>query len=150
MPGHNGNVSVLEYLLQLSFQVITYLVFPPSSNSSVHVTLSCPVKVKVKLLSSVRLFVTLWTVACHAPLSVGFSRQEHWSRLPFPSPGDPPDPGTEPWSPTPQADSLRSEPPGKPNTPCLSNSDSSFSSVLNLGLLQSAIGNMVLELCYFG
>ena len=42
-----------------------------------------------------RLFATPWTVACHAPLSVGFSRQEYWSGLPFPPPGDLPDPGTE-------------------------------------------------------
>ena len=39
------------------------------------------------VLSRVRLFVTAWTVACPAPLSMGFSRQEYWSRLPFPSPG---------------------------------------------------------------
>ena len=42
--------------------------------------------------SCVQLFVTLWTVACQAPLSMGFSRQEHWSGLPFPPPGDLPDP----------------------------------------------------------
>ena len=47
-----------------------------------------------------------WTVACQAPLSMGFSRQEYWSRLPFPSPGDLLDPGIEPWSPALQADSL--------------------------------------------
>ena len=41
-------------------------------------------------------FATLWTVACQAPLSMGFSRQEHWSGLPFPSPGDLPDSGFEP------------------------------------------------------
>ena len=41
---------------------------------------------------------TPWTVACQAPLSMGFSRQEYWSGLPFPSPGDLPDPGIEPWS----------------------------------------------------
>ena len=51
-------------------------------------------------------FVTLWTVAHQAPLSMGFSRQEYWSGLPFPSPGDLPDPGTEPMSPSWQADSL--------------------------------------------
>ena len=54
------------------------------------------VKVKVKLLSRVRLFVTPWPVAYQAPLSVGFSRQEYWSGLPFPSPGDLPDPGIDP------------------------------------------------------
>ena len=55
-------------------------------------------KVKVKSLSRVRLFVTPWTVAYQALLSVGFSRQEYWSGLPFPSPGDLPDPGIEPMS----------------------------------------------------
>ena len=58
--------------------------------------------------------MTPWTVACLAPLSVGFSRQEYWSGLPFPSPGDLPDPGIEPGSPALQADALPSEPPGKP------------------------------------
>ena len=57
-------------------------------------------KVKVKSLSHVRLFATPWTVACQAPPSMGFSRQEYWSGLPFPSPGDLPDPGIEPGSPT--------------------------------------------------
>ena len=54
---------------------------------------------KVKSLSRVRLFAIPWTVAYQAPLSMGFSRQEYWSGLPFPSPGDLPDPGIEPWSP---------------------------------------------------
>ena len=57
--------------------------------------------------------VTLWTVACQAPLSTEFSRQEDWSGLPFPSPGDLPDPGIEPGSPALQAYDLPSEPPGK-------------------------------------
>ena len=69
----------------------------------------------MKLLSRVRLFVTLWTVAHHPP-SMEFSRQEHWSGLPFPSPGDLPDPGIEPMSPTLQVDLLTSEPPGKLET----------------------------------
>ena len=68
---------------------------------------------KVKLLSRVRLFVTIWTVAYQAPPSMGFSRQEYWSGVPFPSPGDLPDPGIEPGSPALQADALPSEPPGK-------------------------------------
>ena len=54
---------------------------------------------KVKLLSHFRLFATPWTVACQAPLSMGFSIQEYWSGLPFPPPGDLPDPGIEPTSP---------------------------------------------------
>ena len=55
-------------------------------------------KVKVKSLSHVSLFATPWTVAHHAALSMGFSRQEYWSGLPFPSPEDLPHPGMEPWS----------------------------------------------------
>ena len=68
-------------------------------------------KGEVKSLSRVRLFVTLWTVAYHAPLSVGFSRQEYWSGLPLPSPEDLPDPGLLHC----KQDALPSEPPGKPN-----------------------------------
>ena len=68
---------------------------------------------EVKSLSCVRLFVTPWTVAYQAPLSVGFSRQEYWSGLPFPSPGDLPKLGIEPGSPALRADALPSEPPGK-------------------------------------
>ena len=59
--------------------------------------------------------VTPWTVAHPAPLSMGFSRQEYWSGFTFPSPGDLPNPGIEPGPPTLQADTLPSEPPGKPN-----------------------------------
>ena len=55
-----------------------------------------------------------WTVACQASPSMGFSNQEYWSGLPFPSPGDLPNPGIEPGSPALQADALSSEPPGKP------------------------------------
>ena len=68
---------------------------------------------QVKSLSRVQLFVPLWTVAYQAPPSMGFSRQESWSGLPFPSPGDLPDPGIELGSPTLQADALPSDPPGK-------------------------------------
>ena len=68
----------------------------------------------MKSLSRVQLFATPWTVAYQAPPSMGFSRQEYWSGLPFPSPGDLPNPGIEPGSPTLQADALPSEPPGKP------------------------------------
>ena len=69
--------------------------------------------VKVKSLSHVRLFATPWTIAYQAPPSMGFSRPECWRGLPFPSPGDLPDPGIEPRSPSLQADTLPSEPPGK-------------------------------------
>ena len=68
------------------------------------------------LVAQVLLFATPWTVAHQAPLSTGFFRQEYWSELAVPSSGDLPNPGTEPKSPTLQADSLLSEPPGKPST----------------------------------
>ena len=67
----------------------------------------------MKLNSQVRLFETPWTVAHQAPLSLVFSRQEHWSGLPFPSPGGLPDARIEPGSPSLQAESLPSEPPEK-------------------------------------
>ena len=70
-----------------------------------------------KLLSRIQLLATPWTVADQVPPSVGFSRQEYWDfpdKLPFPSPGDLPDPGIEPGSPALQADSLPSEPLGSP------------------------------------
>ena len=66
------------------------------------------------LLSHVRLFVTPRTVDCQAPLSLESSRQEYWSGLKFPTPGDHLNPGIEFGSPALQADSLPSEPPGKP------------------------------------
>ena len=58
--------------------------------------------------------VTPWTIVLQAPLSMGFSRQEYWSGLPFSSPGDLPNPGIEPWSPALQEDSSPLESPGKP------------------------------------
>ena len=73
-------------------------------------TISPQQQQQVKLLSCVQLFVTPWTVAYQAPLSMGFSRQEYWSGLP--SLGDLPDPGIEPGSPALQADALTLEPPG--------------------------------------
>ena len=76
--------------------------------------LETKVKVKVKSLSRVRLFGTLWTVAYQTPPSMRFSRQEYWNGLPFPSPGDLPNPGMEPGSPALEADALTSELPGKP------------------------------------
>ena len=64
--------------------------------------------------SHVELCAALWTVACQAPLSMEFSRQEYWNGLSCPPPGDLPDPGIKPGSPALQVDSLLSEPPGKP------------------------------------
>ena len=67
-------------------------------------------EVKCQSLSHVQLFVTPWTIACQAPLSTGFSRQEYWSGLPFPSPGELLNPGIKTGSPALQADSLLLEP----------------------------------------
>ena len=70
-----------------------------------------------QLLSHVQFFATTWTVACQAPLSMEFSRQEYWSGLPFPTPGDLPDPGIEPTSlasPALAGGFFTTEPPGKP------------------------------------
>ena len=86
----------------------------PTSGKSVEGALDKrTVKVKVKSLSRVRLFATPWTIAHQAPPSMGFSRQEYWSGLPFPSPGDLPNPGVKPGSPALQTDALPSEPPVK-------------------------------------
>ena len=81
---------------------------------SSYINLALEWKSKCYLLSRVWLFVTPWTVASQVPLSTGFSWQELWSGLPFPSPRDLPNPGMKPRSPALQADSLLSEPPGKP------------------------------------
>ena len=67
----------------------------------------------------IQLFVTPSSLAYQAPLSMGFSWQEYWSQMPFPSPGDLPDPGIEPGSPALEADALTSEPPGKPIYICV-------------------------------
>ena len=74
---------------------------------------------EVKSLSHVQLFATPWTTAYQAPLCMGFSRQEYWSGVLFPSPEHLPDPGMEPRSPVLQADALPSEPPGKSGEPLL-------------------------------
>ena len=71
-------------------------------------------KVKVKSLSHIQLFATQRTVAYYAPPSMGFSRQEYWSGLPFPSPRDLPDPGIESRSPALQADALPLSHQGSP------------------------------------
>ena len=71
-------------------------------------------KSEVKSLSHVQFFETPWTVAYQAPQSMEFFRQEYWSGLLFPSPGDLLNPGIEPGSPALQADALPSKPPGKP------------------------------------
>ena len=107
---HSGLISFrMDWLDLLAVQgPLKNLLQHHSSKASV---LQCSTEsLKVNLLSCVRLVTTPWTVAHQAPPSMGFSRQEYWSGLPFPSPGDLPDPGIEPRSPTSQADALTSEP----------------------------------------
>ena len=70
-------------------------------------------KSKSEVTQSCLTFCDPMEYSLQAPPSMGFSRQEYWSGLPFPSPGDLPDPGIEPGSPALQADALPSEPPGK-------------------------------------
>ena len=65
------------------------------------------------VLRHIQFFATQWTVTCQAPMSMGFSKQAYWSGLPFPSPGDLPDPGIEPVSPALAGRFLTTEPPGK-------------------------------------
>ena len=102
-----------------SAEILLLLPLPPCRwmeqmfNSSLGPAKTFPAKtVKVKSLSHVRLFATPWTVAHQAPTSMEFSRQEYWNGLPFPSPGDLPDPGIKTGSPGLQADVLPFEPPG--------------------------------------
>ena len=90
--------------------VVQNLVFKEQEKASLTETSITLLQCIVKSLSRVRLFVIPWTVVYQASLSMGFSRQEYWSGWPFPSPGDLPDPGTEPRSPALQADALPSEP----------------------------------------
>ena len=66
------------------------------------------------MFSPVRLFLTPWTIARQTPLSMEFSRQEHWSGLPFPPPGDLPNPGIKPASPALTGRFFTTEPPGNP------------------------------------
>ena len=98
-------VSLPPLLVSLSRPPSLCLCFPALKNVS-----DLSKGSEVKSLSLVRLFATLWTVAYQAPPSMGFSRQECWSGLPFPSPGDLPNPGIKPGPPTLQADTLPWEP----------------------------------------
>ena len=95
---HKGKLGTLA-LLRKSISIC----FLDLVSSSSH---ACGGGGDVQSLSCIQRFVTGWTIACQAPLSVGFPRQEYWSGLPFPSPGHLPDPGIEPVSIAWQADSL--------------------------------------------
>ena len=121
--------SVTEDELHLSslrkglFFVYTHICSHPHTytNTHVHAYIHTYIYMKMAIKSSVCvldaqscLFAIQWTLAHQTPLSMGFSRQEYWSELPVHSPGDLPNPGIQPTSPALQADSLLSEPPGKP------------------------------------
>ena len=106
---------------------------------SLSILSSCSLGVVVLVAQSGPTLCNPWTVACRAPLSMGFSRQEYRSGLPFPSPGDLPDPGIEPRSPALQADALTSEPPGKPNTEPLAKIHEPYSSTMKTKNGQSAL-----------
>ena len=100
---------------------------------------------EMKSLSHVRLFVTPWTVAYQAPPSMRFSRQEYWRGLPFPSPGDLPNSGTEPGSPALQAYALPSKPPGNwwvHHTWIFFSSKYYSTTLLMVGLIQGHGGTM--------
>ena len=122
-------MSLLAILWNSAFTWVC-LSFSPLPFASLLSSIIC----EVKLLSHVRLFVTPWTVAHQAPPSLGFSRQEYWSGLPFPSPGDLPNPGIEPRSPAFQAEVLTSGPPGKPICKASSNNHFVFLHLFFLGI----------------
>ena len=107
-------ISGLYILLHWSMCLFPWLPCPRSSNLPLFKPLTSLLRYrkekKVKSLSRVQLFVTPWTVAYQATPSMEFSRQEYWSGLPFPSPGDLPHPGIKLRSPALQGDSLPSEP----------------------------------------
>ena len=84
--------------------------------SSSHLCLHTLLEGEGEIAHSCPTLATPWTVAYQASPSMGFSRQEYWSGLPFPSPGDLPDLGIEPRSPALEADALTSEPPAKPQS----------------------------------
>ena len=94
-----------------------------------------------QLLSHVQLFATPWTIAHQAHLSMEFSRQEYWSGLPFPPPGDLPDPGVEPTSPALAGGFFTAEPPGKyviPQLAVIKPSLNYLTEVISLLALQTA------------
>ena len=137
VSGHLGCFQVLAFVniaamntgVHVSFSIMVTLVSLPlffllKVRSSVHGILSSKPQSLVStfvclcvvclVTQSCLTLKTPWTAACQAPLSMGFSRQEYWSVLPFPSPRDLPDPEMEPGSPALQAESLPTELQGKP------------------------------------
>ena len=106
------------FLLACPQHIKTFLPFVSPEVSSISLLYLKNARRQVKSLSHVQLFVTLWTPRgpLQAPLSMGFSRQEYGNGLPFPSPGDLPDPRIEPGSPALQADVLPSSHEGSPSS----------------------------------
>ena len=101
----------------LNGKKLMHIYLPTSVSQLIHFMLIYHIhKVKVKSLSRVWIFVTPWTIAYQVPSPMGFSRQEYWIGLPFPSPGDLPNPGIKSGFPALQSDALPSEPPGKPHS----------------------------------
>ena len=92
-------------------------------------------------------FATSWTIAHQVPLSLGFSKQEYWSKLPLPSPGDLPDPGIEPKSPEFQADSFLPEPPGNGHDQLLTTFSASFHSLEKWGLGEVENSKLLVMAC---
>ena len=114
---HLPKSAPLASLTNSEIDIILYLVYKSELGSHL-VLLPChhspsSFSPNMKLLSHVRLFATLWTAVCQAPLFIGFSRQEYWNVLPCSPPGDLLDSGIEPRSPILQADSLFTELSGK-------------------------------------
>ena len=112
---HFSHLLASWLLAQIPTHLVHNLIYAHDFNS--HLKLMSPKAMKESESEVTQSCPTLcnpWTVAHQAPPSMGFSRHEDWSGLPFPSPGDLPDPGIEPRSPTLQADTLTSAPPGKP------------------------------------
>ena len=101
----------------LNGKKLMHIYLPTSVSQLIHFLLIYHMhKVKVKSLNRVWIFVTLWTIAYQIPSPMGFSRQEYWIGLPFPPPGDLPNPGIKSGFPALQSDALLSEPPGKPHS----------------------------------
>ena len=101
--------------LQTTFSQLGWLTSEPCFCIFIKVAPLTVTRACVHALSCVRLFATPWTVACRAPLPMGCSRQEYWSGLPCPPPGDLPDPGIKPASPALQAGSLPLSHRGSPS-----------------------------------
>ena len=112
LPFFSLYVNNFDLYLSSAFLYFYFFIFCTCSAEGLLISLLVNTNIyysEVKLLSHVQLFATPWTVAHQAPQSMEFSRQEYWSGVPFPSPGDLPNPGIEPGSPALQADTLPSD-----------------------------------------